>query len=228
MRKLKIQGRHEGGKSAKGRQRVSDILHAARDIFVEEGYHSLTMRGVAARCGMTVGNISYYFPNKQALLHDLCDAVVQGYADDWDEIMADPALSPEEQFTSVLRFIMEDLQTKETTNFFPGLWTWANYDKVAAEGLEDVYGKEQAVFVELIDRIRPDLSDEEKALLAVYISASIEGLTIFIGYKKQWLPKGREIINVAAKTFLDLVRDVTAEDIYGGLEPKILKRPAVG
>lgn len=49
MRELKIQQRHVGATSNKGRRRVSEILHAARDIVVEESAAKLTMRKVAAR-----------------------------------------------------------------------------------------------------------------------------------------------------------------------------------
>lgn len=228
MKRLKIQGRHEGATSAKGQRRVSEILHAARDILVENGYPSLTMRKVAKRCGITVGNLSYYFPNKQALLHDLLDAVIQGYAEDWDQIMADPTLSPAEQFQQIVRFIMDDLTTKETTYFFPELWVLANHDPVAAEGMEYVYSKERAVFAKLIGQINPRLSQEEREILALYVSSAIEGMTVFIGYQRAWRSRANETINVAARTFLELVENATSEDIYGRLEADLRRRPAVG
>ena len=213
MRRLKLQRRHERATSPKGRQRVTEILHAARDIFIEEGYHSLTMRKIAARCGMTVGNLSYYYSNKQALLHDLMDAVIQGYIEDFDAIMADPSLSPEEQFEAIVRFIMEDLTTKETTYFFPELWVLANHDPVAAEGMEYVYAKERAVFVDLIGRINPALSSEACEVIALFVSASIEGMTVFVGYERVWRNRAAATFNIAAKAFLDLVKTARTEDL---------------
>lgn len=221
MRKLKIQGRHEGATSSKGRQRVSDILHAARDIFVEEGAAKLTMRKIAARCGITVGNVSYYFPNKQALLHDLLDAVIEGYEADWAELIDDPSLTPEQQFISVVRFTMDDLTTRDTTFFFPELWVLANHDAVAADGMESIYARERAVFVKLIGQINPALMDEEREILALYISSAIEGMTVFIGHERKWRSRASELINVGAKTFLDLVKNTTSDDIYGRLEPAV-------
>lgn len=225
MRKLKIQQRHEGATSDKGRRRVSEILHAARDIVVGESAAKLTMRKVAARCGITVGNVSYYFPNKQALLNDLCDAVVQGYADDWNEIMADPDLTPEEQLMAVTRHIMLDLNTRDTTHFFPELWVLANHDPVAADSMEYIYAIERAVFVKLIGQINPGLSGEEREVVALYISSAIEGMTMFIGYERRWRSRAEGIINIATKTFLDLVRNITSDDICGQLEraPESLK-----
>lgn len=225
MRKLKIQQRHEGATSDKGRRRVSEILHAARDIVINESAARLTMRKVAARCGITVGNVSYYFPNKQALLNDLCDAVLQGYADDWDEITEDPYLTPEEKLVGVTRHIMDDLTTKETTHFFPELWVLANHDPVAADSMEYIYAMERAVFVKLIGEINPALNGEEREVVALFISSAIEGMTVFIGHERKWRSRAEQTINIAAKTFLHLVRNVTSEDIYGGLAsaPESLK-----
>lgn len=228
MRKLKIQQRHEGATSSKGRRRVSDILHAARDIVVEESAAKLTMRKVAARCGITVGNVSYYFPNKRALLNDLCDAVVQGYADDWDEIMADPNLTPEEQLLGITRHIMEDLTTRDTTHFFPELWVLANHDPVAADSMEYIYAIERAVFVKLIAQINPGLSDEEREIVALYISSAIEGMTVFIGHERRWRSRAEGIINIAAKNFLDLVKNATSDDICGRIQPAVQRRKAIG
>jgi len=224
MRDLKIQRRHERATSRKGRGRVQDILHAARDIFIEEGHHSLSMRRVAARCGITVGNLSYYYPNKQALLHDLCDAIIQGYVSDWDQVLADASLSPEQQFETIVRSIMEDLKTKETTFFFPELWVLANHDPVAAEAMEFVYARERAVFVDLIGKINPSLSVDGRESLALFISSSIEGMTVFMGYERKWTSRARQTINVATRSFLELARSATNEDVEGLEAPAPLRQ----
>ena len=44
------------------------ILGAASRAFRKKGFHEAGMRDIAAACGMTVGNLYYYFKNKQELL----------------------------------------------------------------------------------------------------------------------------------------------------------------
>lgn len=44
------------------------ILAAAAEEFREKGFHATGMRQIAARLGMTVGNLYYYFRNKDDLL----------------------------------------------------------------------------------------------------------------------------------------------------------------
>jgi len=65
------------------------------------------MRGVAAECGISVGNLNYYYANKADLLADLLDIALQGYIAGFDAILAeaDPAL-PEKALEKVMRFIL--------------------------------------------------------------------------------------------------------------------------
>ncbi|MGE5179559.1 MAG: TetR/AcrR family transcriptional regulator [Bacteroidota bacterium] len=48
------------------------ILDAARDMFSEEGFDSVTMRGIADRIEYTPTAIYHHFKNKNALLTELC------------------------------------------------------------------------------------------------------------------------------------------------------------
>ena len=54
--------------SSKGDVRRREILRAASCVFRREGLHATGMRDIAAELGMHVGNLYYYFENKQALL----------------------------------------------------------------------------------------------------------------------------------------------------------------
>ncbi|MCX8156758.1 MAG: TetR/AcrR family transcriptional regulator [Verrucomicrobiae bacterium] len=48
------------------------ILAAARALFVSRGYEAVTMRQIAERIGYTATALYYHFPDKAALLHELC------------------------------------------------------------------------------------------------------------------------------------------------------------
>ena len=49
-------------------ERRREILLEASKCFREKGFHATGMRDVAARIGMTVGSLYYYFRNKEAIL----------------------------------------------------------------------------------------------------------------------------------------------------------------
>lgn len=214
MRKLKPQGR-DNSASPRGRRAAVLILTAARDALVEEGYPRLTMRNVADRAGITVGNLSYYYANKEDLLHDLLEAVIQGYVEDFDRIAGDERRSPEERLEAMVRFVVGDLATKETTGFFPALWALACHNEFAAKEMSGVYEVERSSFARVIAQIRPDLSKKDRDLLALFISASIEGHTMFIGYRREKAAANAAIANIAAFSFSTLVRQIDAAAIRG-------------
>ena len=56
-----------------------EILAAARALLLEKGTGALTMRSVAAACGVAVGSIYNYFPSKGALVGTTIESV-------WTEI----------------------------------------------------------------------------------------------------------------------------------------------
>lgn len=206
MRKLKLIHPDYRNLSDQKTAKLLYILEAAQDLLVEEGYAGLSMRKIAARCSMTVGNLTYYFKSKQDLVHVLLITALQGYMDHFDDIMEDTSLSPEEQFTTGMEYLMVDLTTRETTCFFPELWAMANHDPVVNKEIEDLYILEQAFIGKLVMKLRPDLTEGDCKRLSLYISASIEGHTIFIGHKKGWNAQSKEIISLAVASFLSLVR----------------------
>ena len=206
MRKLKLTHPDFQDLTEQKAAKVLEILEATQSLLVEEGYAGLSMRKVAARCNMTVGNLTYYFAAKQDLVHVLLDVALEGYTDDIREIMADSSLSGEQQLQQALEFIMQDLLTRETTRFFPELWAMANHDTVVNGEVQALYEREQGLINQLIAQVRPDLKADERKKLALYISAAIEGHTIFIGHDKGWHSKSREVIGLAVQNFLELVQ----------------------
>ena len=55
-------------KTVKGDQTRAAILEAALDILQERGYEQTTMRAVAERAGVALGNAYYYFHSKEHLI----------------------------------------------------------------------------------------------------------------------------------------------------------------
>lgn len=65
---VKSQQQRERRKAALREQ----ILEAARALFIRHGYEAVTMREIADRIGYTATALYYHFPDKAALLHELC------------------------------------------------------------------------------------------------------------------------------------------------------------
>lgn len=61
---------------ARSRDTVQAILEAAAQIFERHGYAAGTTNRIATRAGVSVGSLYQYFPNKDAILVALTDALI--------------------------------------------------------------------------------------------------------------------------------------------------------
>ena len=68
------------------------ILDTARSLFLREGYDAVTMREIARKIGYTVTVIYYHFPDKAALLRELCETDFQELSQRFQRLgkIADP------------------------------------------------------------------------------------------------------------------------------------------
>jgi hypothetical protein len=57
--------------------------------------------------------------------------------------------------------------------------------------------------------MRPDLPEDQRATLVLFISAAMEGLTVFAGYEKPFRNRMAELEDVSIRAFLAIVRNYT-------------------
>jgi AcrR family transcriptional regulator len=62
-------------------EKKREILDAASRVFRRQGLHATGMRDIAAELGMAVGNLYYYFEDKEALLAFIQEETVTGLLD---------------------------------------------------------------------------------------------------------------------------------------------------
>ncbi len=208
---LKITPR-EGG-YARGQEGLEQILYAALNILVEQGSKALTLRRIASECGMKAGNLAYYFPSKEELLRELLNAIISSYEDAFDVIVHDPAESAEKRLEKLVVLILDDITSKKTSRVFPELWALSNYDPFVQERVTDLYRRARVAINELIEEMNPALPADEREVVALFISASMEGLTIFAGYEKPWRPQMPAIEKIAVKSFLHLISSLKPGEI---------------
>lgn len=190
-----------------GQATVRRILDGARRLLIEEGHKGMTMRRVAKQAGISPGNLSYYYRTRSDLLEDLLEDVVGGYIKQFEKLREDVHDDPDEQFRQVLGYVYDDLATRHTTLFFPELWVLANRDAWAAQQMERMYAKYRAVLADVIGLINPRLSETRKSDLALLISASVEGHTVFIGHRRPHRARGGRLKDLLIEHFLRLIKE---------------------
>ena len=202
---------HRKGSNARGQEGLEQILHAALSVLVEEGYQALTMRRIASKCGLRLGNISYYFKSKDDLVQVLLDAIMTSYENAFQTAMDEAGSDPESRMRGLIQLILEDITTKKTTHVFPELWALSNHDPFVKERLYELYSRQYVYFEELIRQLNPALSEEDTRELAVYISAALEGMTVFAGHGKPWITAMPRFERIACHSFVELVKSYRRE-----------------
>src|SRR5689334_6008272 len=66
--------------TARGEETRARIVGAALELFEERGYAGTTMRAVAERAGVSLGNAYYYFGSKEHLVQGFYDQVQELHA----------------------------------------------------------------------------------------------------------------------------------------------------
>ena len=207
IRERKALNRSGTATQQKGITRLVSILDAAREVFMEAGYGGFTMRRIASRAGITIGNLNYYYRTKEDLLQDLLEYVINDYLVEFERRRLIAGHSPEKQLLAVLKFWIDDLGTQETTIFFPELWALGNHEPRIAELVDELYAKARLPLNELIPQINPTLTRKEAERMALYMCAAMEGLTVFVGNEKAWAGQIEEIKRITIRNFLDMIKN---------------------
>ncbi len=207
MPALNRQTSHRPGTAikSKGQERLASILEAGKLVLIQAGYARFTMRKVAARAGISVGNLSYYYGSKEDLLRDLVDYVINSYLAIFDQLRNAAGQAPEKQLESILDYWIEDLGAAETTAFFPELWALANHDPRVARLVDGLYARVREPLIELTGLINPACTLPERQQLALFMCATMEGLTIFAGNNKPWAPRRQQLKRMAIENFMQLI-----------------------
>ena len=127
--------------------------------------------------------------------------------------MADESTSPEEKFVAIVRLIVEDLDTRETSIFFPELWALANRSDYAAAEMDSLYADARRYLVDLIAETNPTLGPDARQAVALFVSASLEGQTPFVAYGRSHGRRLPQITNIAANALLETVRSIGGGDL---------------
>ena len=190
----------------KGHETREAILRTALALLIDEGWPAMTLRRIAAVCGIRFGNLTYHYRTREDLVRELLEAVIASYEREIDAIIHLDDPSPEEQLERYCRLVLDDIPNKKTTRLFPELWALSNHDPFVHDRMHDLYARARAPLDAIVAAMRPDLAQSERETLVLFISFSMEGATMFAGYNQPFVARIGQIKHIAIGSFVDLVR----------------------
>ena len=163
----------ENTKTGKGDQTKALILETALEMFRERGYDETTMRAVAQKAGVSLGNAYYYFRSKEFLIQAFYQRLHDGHVQ-----AALPALEHEKTLKARLLTVMRTkIETMQPYHQFAGvLFKTAAHPQSPLNPFADETDPVRQASIQLFDkvlegekvRIPKDLKAELPYLLWVY------------------------------------------------------------
>jgi AcrR family transcriptional regulator len=196
-------GREKIASRARGKVRRQKIINVTAALLMEKGYDSLTMRDVAARAGIRVGNLHYYFPARKELFLAVFEKESSSYAKSVSEAV-NAASSSLTRLTAIVETGFSVLNKPEV-KLWRVLLAVAQHDSDAAEIFERENRIYHAVTALELKRIAPELSDQRANHLARLIWALLDGLALQIDFTKPSTVETRALMAEARDVMVSMV-----------------------
>jgi len=162
-------------KNTLGKASQEQILKAAELILIRDGYHKLSTRRVADACGISVGNLTYHFPNKALLIEAVMSAVCDRYERQQSPIPPTGTKDPHKHVTHTIRWMLNDAVNKETSALFLELWVLAKHNDFGTEILEHFYATAIGWMTKALASCFPDTTNENRKRAAYFLLTLSEG-----------------------------------------------------
>ena len=189
------------------------IVLAARELLMNEGYAQFSMRNVAARAGVHLANVQYYFKTREDLVRALLDDTGARYRATYDELRASTPADGLARFKAVVDFNLQDIATWETRRYFIQLWALlTTIDGHSGSLMSDLYAIDIQQLSECIAELAPGTEPAEVRRRASVLAAVIEGMVVVRGAHSRSAAELNRLMKraqaVAMQIALGLVPDV--------------------
>ena len=177
-------GAPEKGATEKGNERIRSILEEAKNALVDEGFSGLSFRTIAKRAGVTVGNVTYYFPTKDRLLVELAGYIFGRWDVRFRRELPKTLTEKMDIFLYSIRYMIEENKRLKSSTLLLEMWAMANHSTSVMRMLDTFYARMRSWIEEMLLDINPMLSARKRRLRAALITSQLEGLIILIGPKR--------------------------------------------
>lgn len=171
----------------RGKDRLEDILRAGQSILIASGYAGLSLGKIAEYLGISKGNVTYYFADKDALLKAILEDLLATHEADFEWENAQFPDDPIGRYRAYVSYLVNECKNPEVRGFFYQLWALASHNGVARQLRDRVYDQ---FFHDTIRRLTPvtgHLADSERRNRAMALMALIEGLHVVLGLSDELL-----------------------------------------
>ena len=166
---------------SKGRKRVQEIITTATRVLAFEGYSAFTMRNIAAKMGISLRNLQYYFQTKSDLFQAVVEQMLRSELASGRMAVDHARLSPMDRFKKFIDYSIRDNQDPLIRGFQFELWALATRDRFAAKCRDRMTGMYCEFILKLVQPLTPDLPLAQQRQKAAVILALLQGVPLILG-----------------------------------------------
>ncbi len=193
-------------RSPKAAVTIGQILAAGHRVFLRDGHSGLSLRKVADEAGVAVGNVSYYFESKRALIEAvLCEALAD-YIEEHVKQLGAGRESPLDILLDAVSFYVSNARTSSPLFFH--MWGYAASGPEAMALIRNLYTPIGRYIHLLVRAARPEAPEARVREIVLQLFSLEEGVKVFIGLG----PDDNEALATAETHMRDLARRIVTAD----------------
>jgi len=198
-----------------GRGTREAIVSAAATVLVAHGHAQFTLKRVADAVGISVGNLNYHYPTRDALLETLIDRTLAEYAKRFSVLITERTGPEKKMLGDLLVWVIGDATTSRYTHLFRELWAMSLHSRRIAKALDHFYDQSIEDVVELIHSSTPRSNRRDLRRIVELICLISEGCTVVFGNRKSAGNSLKEIKQLARLSIESLV-----DSLNEGISPE--------
>lgn len=168
----------------KGSARKVKILQTAEWVLMDEGYAGFSLRKVAKRAGVSIGNLQYYFPTRAELLDGMMESLLGSCMSHYQRhIVVIP--NPQDRLMECATYLLSDSSQQGMFQILREMWALAVHDEDAAASVAEFTRSWQAMQATMIRDVNPELSPERADALAAVAVAMLSGSFVTLSNAEQ-------------------------------------------
>ncbi len=172
-------------------ERRQQIVEALHKCLLKKPFDKTSIKDIAAEAGINHGMLHYYFKNKEDILLNYIEYIIDLYKtmfNEWIETNNDSFNSPKDFLIASFNFMYQRITlNRDLSKIFIEIWEISNYNEKVKEKVRKAYKEWIEAVSELIMK---QLDDKETAvLLSTALVAFLEGLSMFsVMFNKEDFP----------------------------------------
>ena len=171
-------------------ERKQQILQAAINIIVQEGYGALTMRALARADGIKLGALQYHFKTKDDLLRALVGYISDVYRQAFEDLKDNNALSGIDEILGLLEMEPKG-DPLQVDKLFPQLWAMGLVEPLVEDLMNEIY----ATYLKVVEENLKKVGSVAPRAEALCIMSLMEGAILFVGKGRPWMSDGDAVLS---------------------------------